>query len=200
MQSSTSSNLMGFEYKSCTHLVRCVQDALPSEISAGMQAGGTIASLIPTILALIGAHPTSHTLSIQLTPPRRPVPRARTARLRLPPPRRRILHLRHQPAQRPVPAAARPPPAARRGPARRPPAPRVARPRPEQRRAGRLPGQDAGDRRPHPHRGRRHGLAQRRHLLPDHGHLALRVLVAANLLVRPVSVPASPPRSLGPSR
>ena len=41
----------------CPSFLRCVLDNMPSDISAGMQAGGNIASLVPTIAALIGAPP-----------------------------------------------------------------------------------------------------------------------------------------------
>ena len=41
----------------CPDLMRCVLDNLPSDITAGFQSGGTIAGLVPTILALIAAPP-----------------------------------------------------------------------------------------------------------------------------------------------
>ncbi|KAF2164690.1 hypothetical protein M409DRAFT_56501 [Zasmidium cellare ATCC 36951] len=49
--------LSGFGYHRCPHLLRCALDNLPSDITAGMQSGANIASLLPTILALIGASP-----------------------------------------------------------------------------------------------------------------------------------------------
>jgi len=52
---SSSTDPIGFGYGACAHLLRCVSDNLAGDISAGMQSGGTIASLIPTILALVGA-------------------------------------------------------------------------------------------------------------------------------------------------
>lgn len=41
----------------CPALIRCVMDRLPSDITSGMSSGSNIASLIPTIAALIGAPP-----------------------------------------------------------------------------------------------------------------------------------------------
>ena len=41
----------------CPVLMRCVLDLLPSDTTAGFQSGGTIAGLVPTILALIAASP-----------------------------------------------------------------------------------------------------------------------------------------------
>lgn len=41
----------------CPGLMRCVLDLLPSDTAAGFQSGGTIAGLVPTILALIAASP-----------------------------------------------------------------------------------------------------------------------------------------------
>lgn len=41
----------------CGALLRCVLDNTPADLMAGMQSGGSIASLVPTILALIGAPP-----------------------------------------------------------------------------------------------------------------------------------------------
>ena len=44
----------GFKFGECARLIRCVLDGLPSDISAGMQSGANIASLVPTILAIVG--------------------------------------------------------------------------------------------------------------------------------------------------
>lgn len=44
----------GFGVGKCPHLLRCVLDNLPSDLAAGMQSGGNIVSLLPTILAIIG--------------------------------------------------------------------------------------------------------------------------------------------------
>lgn len=41
----------------CPGLMRCVLDNLPADTAAGFQSGGTIAGLVPTILALIAASP-----------------------------------------------------------------------------------------------------------------------------------------------
>jgi hypothetical protein len=41
----------------CPGLMRCVLDNLPSDTTAGFQSGGTIAGLVPTMLALIAASP-----------------------------------------------------------------------------------------------------------------------------------------------
>ena len=41
----------------CPSLMRCVLKALPEDTAAGFQSGGTIAGLVPTILALIAASP-----------------------------------------------------------------------------------------------------------------------------------------------
>lgn len=51
---ATPDEPVGFESNSCPRLIRCVSDNLPSDISAGMQSGANIASLVPTILALVG--------------------------------------------------------------------------------------------------------------------------------------------------
>lgn len=50
-------NQTNFNGGLCPVLLRCVLDKLPSDISAGMQSGSNIASLVPTITALIGAPP-----------------------------------------------------------------------------------------------------------------------------------------------
>lgn len=52
-----ASNPTNFAAGKCPALLRCVLDALPSDLTAGFQSGGNIASLVPTILALIGAGP-----------------------------------------------------------------------------------------------------------------------------------------------
>ncbi|KAL9120449.1 MAG: hypothetical protein Q9187_002996 [Circinaria calcarea] len=46
-----------FNFGECSGLVKCVLDGLPSDISAGMQSGANIASLVPTILVIVGAAP-----------------------------------------------------------------------------------------------------------------------------------------------
>jgi len=46
-----------FDAGKCAALLRCVLAGLPEDIKAGFQSGGNIVSLIPTILALIGAGP-----------------------------------------------------------------------------------------------------------------------------------------------
>jgi hypothetical protein len=53
-QESNSTYPIGFEHGCCPNLIACVMSNLPADISAGMQAGGNIASLVPTILALVG--------------------------------------------------------------------------------------------------------------------------------------------------
>jgi hypothetical protein len=52
-----ANNQTNFENGLCPALLRCVLDELPSDIAAGFQSGGNIASLVPTILTLIGAGP-----------------------------------------------------------------------------------------------------------------------------------------------
>lgn len=54
VQASNSTYPVNFEYGGCPNLIACVMSNLPADISAGMQAGGNIASLVPTILALVG--------------------------------------------------------------------------------------------------------------------------------------------------
>lgn len=49
-----SNPLSGFGYGRCPSLLRCTLDNLPSDLTAGMQSGANIASLLPTILAIIG--------------------------------------------------------------------------------------------------------------------------------------------------
>lgn len=41
----------------CLGLMHCVLDSLPSDTAAGFQSRGTVAGLVPTILALIAASP-----------------------------------------------------------------------------------------------------------------------------------------------
>jgi hypothetical protein len=53
---SNSTYDVSFGYGRCPNLIACVISNLPADISAGMQAGGNIASLIPTILALVGTY------------------------------------------------------------------------------------------------------------------------------------------------
>jgi hypothetical protein len=48
---------LNFKTGRCPRLMRCVLDSLPSDTTAGFQSGGTIAGLVPTILALIAASP-----------------------------------------------------------------------------------------------------------------------------------------------
>jgi len=50
-------NQTNFKAGLCPALLRCVLDNVASDISAGMQSGGNIASLVPTITALLGAPP-----------------------------------------------------------------------------------------------------------------------------------------------
>ena len=64
------SNQTNFQGAYCAHLLRCVLDNLPSDLSAGMQSGGNVASLIPTILALIGAPPLDLVQLAMLSPHR----------------------------------------------------------------------------------------------------------------------------------
>lgn len=52
-----ANNQSNFASGNCPSLLRCVLDEIPSDIAAGFQSGGNIASLVPTILALIGAGP-----------------------------------------------------------------------------------------------------------------------------------------------
>lgn len=54
LQESNSTDPIGFEYGACPYLIACVMSNLPADITAGMQAGGNIASLVPTVLALVG--------------------------------------------------------------------------------------------------------------------------------------------------
>jgi len=54
VQESNSTFPVNFEYGGCPNLIACMINNLPADISAGMQAGGNIASLVPTILALVG--------------------------------------------------------------------------------------------------------------------------------------------------
>ncbi|MCJ1249325.1 hypothetical protein MMC30_006548 [Trapelia coarctata] len=54
---ANSTNPVGFDFGQCPALVGCVLSTLPPDVSAGMQSGTNIASLVPTILALIGAAP-----------------------------------------------------------------------------------------------------------------------------------------------
>jgi hypothetical protein len=51
-QESNSTYSIGFGYGQCPNLIACVMSNLPADISAGMQAGGNIASLVLTIPAL----------------------------------------------------------------------------------------------------------------------------------------------------
>ncbi|KAL9117363.1 MAG: hypothetical protein Q9187_006101 [Circinaria calcarea] len=46
-----------FNFGECARLINCVLDGLPSDVAAGMQSGANIASLVPTILAIVGAAP-----------------------------------------------------------------------------------------------------------------------------------------------
>jgi hypothetical protein len=46
-----------FNVGRCPSLLRCVLDKLPSDLAAGNSSGSNIASLVPTIAALIGAPP-----------------------------------------------------------------------------------------------------------------------------------------------
>src|SRR4051812_41611896 len=54
LSQSNSTSPIGFGYGECGSLTRCVMNNLPADLSAGMQAGANIASLVPTILALVG--------------------------------------------------------------------------------------------------------------------------------------------------
>ena len=50
-------NQSNFDAGNCPVLLGCVIDGMPSDVAAGFQSGGNIASLVPTILTLIGAGP-----------------------------------------------------------------------------------------------------------------------------------------------
>lgn len=51
---ANGTNPLGFEFGQCPALIGCVLSNLPPDVSAGMQSGTNIASLVPTILALVG--------------------------------------------------------------------------------------------------------------------------------------------------
>ena len=53
-EQGNSTNPIGFEIGQCSALVDCVLNNLPADVSAGMNSGTNIASLVPTILALVG--------------------------------------------------------------------------------------------------------------------------------------------------
>jgi hypothetical protein len=54
IQGSNNTYHVDFEYGGCPNLIACMMNNLPADLTAGMQAGGNIASLVPTILALVG--------------------------------------------------------------------------------------------------------------------------------------------------
>lgn len=56
-QSCGGFDQINFTTGHCPGLMRCVLDNLPADTAAGFQSGGTIAGLVPTILALIAASP-----------------------------------------------------------------------------------------------------------------------------------------------
>ncbi|KAE9407535.1 hypothetical protein BT96DRAFT_1014091 [Gymnopus androsaceus JB14] len=55
--STTYGGEVGYQAGLCPNLINCIMDNISPADSAGMSAGSTIASLLPTILALVGAGP-----------------------------------------------------------------------------------------------------------------------------------------------